>query len=44
MIVRSYTCQAMTFGNVKALGHRRAEDGAVAYAMQTVACGSEIGG
>jgi hypothetical protein len=37
-------CQALTLGSIKALGHRRAEDGAVAYAMQAIACGSEIGG
>ena len=35
IIFRMYTCQARTFGNVQALGHRRAADGAVAYAMQT---------
>jgi hypothetical protein len=36
MIFPSYTCQACTIGIVQALGHRRAEDGAVAYAMQDV--------
>ena len=28
-------CQAPTFGNVEALGHRRATYGAAAYAMQS---------
>ena len=33
------TCQAWTsLCSFQALGHRRAEDGAVAYAMQAIGC------